>query len=88
MVIDDTQIPTGKILRDFLAAEAGRWKLTKEIRKTAIFSRSTTDPVALGIVWMEQPFCRVTRRYTLKRSLGKKLKGFLRKLSKKAVIGK
>lgn len=80
LAVDDTHIPTGKILRDFLAAEAGRWKLTKEIGKTAIFSRSTTEPVALGIEWMEQPFCRLTRRYALKQSLGKNLKGFLKKL--------
>lgn len=57
--VDDTQLLTGRILRDFLAKEAGRWALEAELGKTAIFRRVTSAAVADGIGWGEQPFCRL-----------------------------
>lgn len=59
VAVDDTQIPTGAILREFLLAESGRWRLDSELGKTSIFTRETDLDVAKGIMWMEQPFCRI-----------------------------
>jgi len=57
VIVDDTQLPTGAILRDFLRAEAGRWELVTEIGKTIVFRRLTPDPVTRGIPWTKQPYC-------------------------------
>lgn len=59
VAIDDTQIPTGKILRDFLITESERWNLVSEIGNTAIFARSTKSDVANGIMWTQQPYCQI-----------------------------
>ena len=56
IAVDDTQLITGKILRDFLSQEEGRWILAAEIGKTAIFKRVSERPV-IGLNWMDQPFC-------------------------------
>lgn len=59
LVVDDTQIPTGGILRDFLAMETERWRAVVELGKTSIFERITDEPVAKGIAWADQPFLKV-----------------------------
>ncbi len=59
VAVDDTQIPTGKILRDFLFKETKRWVLEIEIGKTAIFKRVGKSSVAQNVHWMEQPFCEI-----------------------------
>lgn len=56
VAVDDTQLITGKILRDFLLKEEGRWALAAEIGKTAIFRRVSERSVIHGINWMDQPF--------------------------------
>jgi len=58
MMIDDTQIITGKILKDFLVSEEGRWVLETELGKTAIFCRVTSEPVARGFWFGQQPYCK------------------------------
>ncbi|MCB1744137.1 MAG: class I SAM-dependent methyltransferase [Gammaproteobacteria bacterium] len=67
VIIDDVQIPTGGILRDFLAQEEGRWRAVAEIDKTCVFQKITSAPVAVGMRWMEQPFCRIPVSATLRR---------------------
>ena len=58
MMIDDTQIITGKILRDFLVSEEGRWVLETELGKTAIFRRVTSESVTRGFWFGMQPYCK------------------------------
>lgn len=57
VLVDDTQLITGKILKDFLIAEKSRWDLFTDMGKTAIFKRNTDEPVANGIPWIHQPYC-------------------------------
>jgi hypothetical protein len=55
LVVDDIQIRTVRVLRDFLRAEAGRWRAVGEIGTTALFEKITaqvTDPWS----WRQQPF--------------------------------
>ena len=59
LIVDDTHIPTGKILRDFLVKEYNRWDLVTEIDKSAIFKRNTRDRVAKGLFWTQQPYCDI-----------------------------
>lgn len=58
MMIDDTQIITGKILKDFLISEEGRWVLETELGKTAIFRRVTSESVTRGFWFGMQPYCK------------------------------
>ena len=58
VLVDDTQLVTGKILRDFLLDETGRWVLDSEIGKTAIFRRVTASPVVEGLWWGQQPYVK------------------------------
>jgi predicted O-methyltransferase YrrM len=75
-VVDDTQIATGAILRDFLSAEQGRWDLAAELGKTAVFRRITADAVADGVPWFAQPYSAApTRGGTLMRTIWHKLRG-------------
>jgi predicted O-methyltransferase YrrM len=59
VVVDDTQIATGAILRDFLARDSARWRPVTEIGRTAVFARATQAPVIAGVFWWQQPFCQV-----------------------------
>lgn len=59
MIVDDTQIPTGRTLKNFLLAETERWELLETLGKTSIFRRITEQPVAQGVLWIHQPWCRV-----------------------------
>lgn len=62
IAIDDTHIPTGKILRDFLLKEIDRWLLVTEIGNTAVFKRISHKPVAKGVLFIEQPYCKIPRK--------------------------
>jgi predicted O-methyltransferase YrrM len=57
MLVDDTQIITGKILKDFLAMETDRWKLVGDFDKTSVFQRITSAPVTRGVWFGMQPYC-------------------------------
>lgn len=56
IVVDDTQLVTGKILKDFLSMERGRWRLEKEIGKTVMFKRVSSEPMAQGVHFRNQPY--------------------------------
>ncbi len=56
LVVDDTQIPTGYVLRDFLLQEKGRWALVTEFGRTSVFRKLTEKPVARGMGWSDQPW--------------------------------
>jgi predicted O-methyltransferase YrrM len=56
VIVDDTQLITGGILKDFLLTEKGRWEKHVEIGKTVIFRKSVSTPVVRGIPWINQPF--------------------------------
>ncbi len=51
LIVDDTQLITGKILRDFLKAESDRWLCIEEIDKTSIFEKKVSTNVTSGIPW-------------------------------------
>ncbi|MEN1682201.1 MAG: class I SAM-dependent methyltransferase [Planctomycetota bacterium] len=59
VIVDDTQIPSGGILRDFLHEETDRWSIAATMTKTSIFRRETEEPVARGVHWVHQPYCCV-----------------------------
>lgn len=61
LLIDDTHLTTGRILRDFLISEQPRWRLERELGKTAVFRRLSPEPVALGMSWEHQPFVQDLR---------------------------
>ena len=74
LVVDDTQLRTGWILRDFLKREKGRWRLTQEFEKTAVFEKLLADVPAQqdgqqhGAEWNEQPWSsRYIGKWGLKR---------------------
>ena len=77
IAVDDTQIRTGQILRDFLDKEAGRWHLAAEVGKTAIFERTTDAPVITDIRWMKQEYCKIPRK-TLIHKIEAKLSRLIR----------
>jgi predicted O-methyltransferase YrrM len=56
LLVDDTQLATGTLLRTFLVREEGRWRLECDLGKTAVFRRVTERPVARGLWWGEQPW--------------------------------
>ena len=57
LLVDDTQLATGAVLRSFLLCERGRWRHEGDLGKTALFRRVTDAPVARGVWWGEQPWC-------------------------------
>lgn len=59
LVVDDTHIPTGTILRDFLLKEVDRWSLVKDIGTTAVFKRISEANVARDVLFIQQPYCKV-----------------------------
>lgn len=61
LLVDDTHLTTGRILMDFLAAETNRWRIERELGKTAVFRRIGTGPVALGMSWEHQPYVKDLR---------------------------
>lgn len=78
LAVDDTQIPTGKILRDFLMMESNRWSLVTDIGNTAIFKRISQNNVAKDIMFVEQPYCKVPKKSLLIR-IKNKLKSIVSK---------
>ena len=56
VIVDDTQLTTGQILREFLLGEAERWALEEDVGRAAVFRRITSEPVAEGINWTNQPY--------------------------------
>lgn len=69
VVVDDTNIMTGAILRDFLAADRERWALKTEFKRTAVFEK-LVPTVAAGIICSDQPYCaRKIRFPRLERAL-------------------
>lgn len=56
LLVDDTHLVTGKILKEFLLAENMRWKCRVEIGKTAVFEKIVLGPAAKGIPWVNQPY--------------------------------
>ncbi len=58
-LVDDTQLITGKILKDFLLAENQRWKCEIEMGKTTVFKKMVSSPAARGIPWIKQPYVNV-----------------------------
>ncbi len=84
MIVDDTHLITGTILRDFLHKEIGRWELDYKTNKTAVFQKTTEESVIKGVWWRQQPFCLEPREEELRsksftervvRKLGKTLLG-------------
>jgi len=61
LLVDDTHLTTGRILRDFLIAECHRWRFERELGKTAVFRRVAPAPVAIGMSWEHQPFVKDLR---------------------------
>ncbi len=59
MIIDDTQIPSGYIVMDFLQMERGRWEQVHTIGRTCFFKKLTSEPVARGIGFLDQPWCQM-----------------------------
>jgi len=59
--VDDTQILSGALLRDFLLKEEGRWVLEKKLGKTSIFRRIAVGSITKGIGWDKQPYNRIIK---------------------------
>lgn len=76
LIVDDTNLITGTILRDFLKMEHGRWDLVTDIGRTSIFARSTVESVVRGLWWGLQPFCAKRKRSGLRR-IKRKISQFL-----------
>jgi hypothetical protein len=60
VLIDDTQLITGRILHEFLSKEQGRWVPELNFGNTSIFRKVTEKSVVKGIWWGLQPYCRLT----------------------------
>jgi len=60
LIVDDTQLTTAKILKDFLSHEKDRWSCHAELGKTTIFKKLLSSPVARGIPWTKQPYVKST----------------------------
>jgi hypothetical protein len=67
VIVDDTHLITGTILRDFLKMERGRWDLITEMGKTSIFVKVTAKPVVRGLGFGFQRFCDKPKRSRLQR---------------------
>lgn len=59
IMIDDTQLSTVDILKQFLLSEKGRWKLVDEVGKTAVFEKTSEEMFFPGADWGPQPFTTV-----------------------------
>lgn len=53
LIVDDTQLWTGRTLTDFLAAEPD-WELSARQERTSIFRK--VSPTNLDVSWVDQPF--------------------------------
>lgn len=57
LMVDDTQIPTGKLLTEFLDTETERWSRVEVLGKTTVYQRITDAKVARGVWHSEQRYC-------------------------------
>lgn len=71
LMVDDVQLPTGYILKDFLMAETGRWAFVGQVRLTSMFRKVAESPVVQGISWEDQPWC--LRDFSVKGRIKRKL---------------
>ena len=55
VVIDDTDIRTGRVLTEFLMAERGRWTVRARFERASVFEKIANEVVGQGF-W-EQPWC-------------------------------
>ncbi len=60
LIVDDTQVKTGRILRDFLRKEEGRWRVRASLPTTEVFERIGQDLVP-DVGWIGQPYCARAR---------------------------
>lgn len=55
VIVDDTHLRACRVLRDFLAADAPRWKLVHQFAQTAVFEKLVDDATE-GVWWKTQPW--------------------------------
>lgn len=62
LIVDDTDLRTGDVLRSFLCSEKERWAHLKDFKRTSLFEKISED-VLKGAEWTTQPWCakRVSR---------------------------
>ncbi|MGI8632335.1 MAG: class I SAM-dependent methyltransferase [Solirubrobacterales bacterium] len=89
MMIDDTQIRTGRILTDFLESEVGRWRLL-ERRPSLVMFEKTAEPTIPAGDWPDQPYCANPERVPgLGPSTASRLRGAVRLRSRlRQVLGR
>ena len=61
LMVDDTHIRTGEILRDFLRVEDERWRLIRDLPSLALFER-IGEPLLPPWDWPGQPYLAHPRR--------------------------
>ncbi|MEM1083907.1 MAG: class I SAM-dependent methyltransferase [Verrucomicrobiota bacterium] len=57
MLVDDTQLRTVEILREFMLTEPERWELVTELGKTAVFRKISEEVYTKTSDWTAQPYC-------------------------------
>jgi predicted O-methyltransferase YrrM len=55
VVVDNTEIATGRVLSDFLAKEEGRWRERRTFSRTTVFEK-VSHPSTEGVWWGLQPW--------------------------------
>lgn len=55
LIVDDTNIRSGHVLRGFLLSEKGRWKHVQDFKKATLFEKTAED-VLEGKDWFNQPW--------------------------------
>lgn len=55
LIVDDTNIRSGHVLRGFLLSEKGRWRHLRDFRKATLFEKVAAD-VLEGKDWYNQPW--------------------------------
>ncbi|MDY0296428.1 MAG: class I SAM-dependent methyltransferase [Acidobacteriota bacterium] len=63
LLVDDIQLATGRVLKEFLEAERKHWRRLEVIDKTVIFQRLSAAPVARGVFWTDQPWVKNFREH-------------------------
>ena len=76
VVVDDTQIWTGRVLHRFLKEQPG-WEVAEELRMRSTVFRRTEEPGTSLEEWNEQPYVR-------RRSYSSGARGLVRKLARGA----
>ncbi|MDQ3571562.1 MAG: class I SAM-dependent methyltransferase [Actinomycetota bacterium] len=60
LLLDDTHIRTGEILREFLLSDTERWRLVSEVLASAMFEKADAEVIPLQD-WLGQPYCAKVR---------------------------